>query len=585
MPNTQMTLEQLQQQALQFHQSGQLEYAERTYRNILSTYSGDPITYANLAAVLFNQQKAAESMAILEEGLGKFPDNVDMLTAMGSALAAQGQAAKGIECVEKAIQLAPEESGVHLSMANVLYQNGQFEEAAVSCKKAIGLNSQIPQSYFVLGNILTANQDYDGAIAAYQTLIDKVPQWPTGYISLAKLMTDRGDYSQALELYLQAKELAPEFPEIYEGMGMVLHISGRLEEAEVQFRLSLEKNEANADSYVLLGNVLRDQDRQAEAVEVYQKALQYHPDHPVAQQNLKLYRLHKISRWHFDMLADYARNDAYDQALKRAVSESSHVLDIGTGAGLLSMMAVRAGAKCVHTCEKVPELYDVAQQVFADNGMQNDIKIINKQSTQLEVGDDIPQKVDVLVSEILDAGLLGEGVIPTLRHALENLVQPDVTVLPKIANVYAVLIESDYLKRMNPIDEISGFDLSAFDAYRTDEKYAALSLAETPHQTLSDDFPVLAIDFKQLPPFASPEEPNTSYVPVTISRDGCVHGIAFWFELHVDDHASFSTGVGGESFHWKQAVQIFDKELSVKEGETIDIKVLQSDMAIGFDLE
>ena len=114
MPNTQMTLEQLQQQALQFHQSGQLEYAERTYRNILSTYSGDPITYANLAAVLFNQQKAAESMAILEEGLGKFPDNVDMLTAMGSALAAQGQAAKGIECVEKAIQLAPEESGVHL---------------------------------------------------------------------------------------------------------------------------------------------------------------------------------------------------------------------------------------------------------------------------------------------------------------------------------------------------------------------------------------------------------------------------------------------------------------------------------------
>ncbi len=55
-----------------------------------------------------------------------------------------------------------------------------------------------------------------------------------------------------------------------------------------------------------------------------------------------------IPRWHFDMVLDEQRNHAYDAAIKRAVelrrageNNGVKVLDIGTGSGILSLMAAR----------------------------------------------------------------------------------------------------------------------------------------------------------------------------------------------------------------------------------------------------
>ncbi len=55
-----------------------------------------------------------------------------------------------------------------------------------------------------------------------------------------------------------------------------------------------------------------------------------------------------IPRWHFDMVLDDQRNDAYQSAITRAVhlklaagDESVYVLDMGAGSGILSLIAAR----------------------------------------------------------------------------------------------------------------------------------------------------------------------------------------------------------------------------------------------------
>src|SRR4030095_6929418 len=45
----------------------------------------------------------------------------------------------------------------------------------------------------------------------------------------------------------------------------------------------------------------------------------------------------------FRMMNDVARNRPYETAIYRAVKSNSHVLQIGTGSGVLAMMAARAG--------------------------------------------------------------------------------------------------------------------------------------------------------------------------------------------------------------------------------------------------
>ena len=55
-----------------------------------------------------------------------------------------------------------------------------------------------------------------------------------------------------------------------------------------------------------------------------------------------------IPRWHFDMVLDDQRNDAYQTAITRAVhlklaagDESVYALDMGAGSGILSLIAAR----------------------------------------------------------------------------------------------------------------------------------------------------------------------------------------------------------------------------------------------------
>ena len=181
----------------------------------------------------------------------------------------------------------------------------------------------------------------------------------------------------------------------------------------------------------------------------------------------------QLPPWHFPMLADTVRNDTFERAIAKVVEPSSRVLDIGTGSGLLALMAARAGAARVTACKMSNPLAEAARQIVADNSLADRITVINKKSTQLKVGDDMEDRANLLVSEILDAGLIGEGMIPAMRHALQNLITPDGKVIPGSADVFAMLVALPRLRSVNPVREISGFDLSVFDRFRNPHEYKA----------------------------------------------------------------------------------------------------------------
>ncbi len=74
-----------------------------------------------------------------------------------------------------------------------------------------------------------------------------------------------------------------------------------------------------------------------------------------------------VQRWHFPMLQDVERNGFYRRAIAAGVFRGAHVLDIGSGTGLLAMMAASAGAGHVTTCEKVKAVAECAAAIIAAN--------------------------------------------------------------------------------------------------------------------------------------------------------------------------------------------------------------------------
>jgi len=79
-----------------------------------------------------------------------------------------------------------------------------------------------------------------------------------------------------------------------------------------------------------------------------------------------------ISRW----CEIHRRNAAYDAALKNAMRPGMRVLDIGSGTGLLALVAARAGAERVYSCEMNPAVADAAREIVELNGYSGKVQIL-----------------------------------------------------------------------------------------------------------------------------------------------------------------------------------------------------------------
>ena len=262
--------------------------------------------------------------------------------------------------------------------------------------------------------------------------------------------------------------------------------------------------------------------------------------------------------WHIPMLADTARNDAYDAAIKAVVKPGDIVLDIGTGSGLLAMMAARAGARHVYACEGNQMLAGLAQKIVAQNGFADRITVLAKQSTDLVVGRDLPQRADVLTTEIFDNAIVGEGALPTFRHAWAELLAPDARIIPQSATLYGALVSCPHHRAFHELGTVSGFDLSAMTALAHPLGYKDMEAdgVDGTVRILSETARLQHFDFT-----ASPPERFESQTEVALIGAGALHSIALWFELDLADGVVFSTETTGPHQHWRKTYQILPQTL------------------------
>ncbi|WP_169449736.1 tetratricopeptide repeat protein [Oceanospirillum beijerinckii] len=538
-----------------------------------------PDQYHNLAVIQATLGKVTESICTLEDGLKKYPSNAELLALISSMYLNTGKIKEGMEYAQSAISTNPRSSVAYLSYASALNQCNQVTEALAACEASLSLYPEQPEALLLKASIQARLNQNELAIQTYQQAIHIAPDWLPPYIALGDLLAESEQFDSAIEYFQSALNIAPGIPELKQRLGMSLYAKGEIDSAIQLYQEIISIKPEDAETHTLLGHALRDYGRLEEAVEAYKTALQYNPDIELARTNIQELTGQIIPAWHFDMLADSTRNEAFDQALNKRVTKNTHVLDIGTGSGLLSMMAARAGASKITTCEVVPELANVAQQIIKDNHFDHQITVINKRSTSLQVGKDIEQKADLLVCEILDSGLLGEGVLPTIYHARKNLLKDDAIIIPESADIHAVLIESDSLYRANSADSISGFNIEAFKELNT-EKYTITNLASFPHKTLSKPAPVKHISFMY--PSLSTE---TTTMEIEIEKGGTIHGIAFWFNLSLTEGVTISTAPGNTVKHWQQAIQAFKQPVTVNQKDKITLLITKSSRQISFKLD
>jgi precorrin-6B methylase 2 len=128
---------------------------------------------------------------------------------------------------------------------------------------------------------------------------------------------------------------------------------------------------------------------------------------------------------HARMLHDERRTRDYIAALRQAVRPDDVVLDIGTGSGVLAIAAARAGARHVYAVE-ASDIADVAERVFACNGVQDRVTLIRGWSREIE----LPHRADLLVAEVIGNEPLEEEILETTLDARHRLLKPGARLIP-----------------------------------------------------------------------------------------------------------------------------------------------------------
>lgn len=139
---------------------------------------------------------------------------------------------------------------------------------------------------------------------------------------------------------------------------------------------------------------------------------------------------------HIELLDDRERTRAFIAAIERAVRPGDVVVDLGTGTGILAMAAARAGASRVYAIE-ASAFADVAERIIEANGHADRITVVRGWSNEI----DLPERADVLVSEIIGNDPLGEGALRYMPDAVERFLKPTGTVLPARLRVMAALVD------------------------------------------------------------------------------------------------------------------------------------------------
>ena len=477
--------------------------------------------------------------SIFREILQREPDHPVALQLLGVVAFETNRLDLAVSLMERAVTNAPTYVDAHYNLANVRLHLGRAIEAAAGFRRVLTLEPHHFGAQLNLGGTLARLGRLGEALDAYHAAVDLEPGSAMAQANYANALKDAGRSGDALTHYQAALRLDPN----------------------------------SADAHNNIGLLYRELGQYDAAIQALEQAVRLAPDNTQFQVNLRDSGRRLVPAWHFRMLADQARNDAYQRAIEKAAPGRRLVLDIGTGSGLLAMMAARAGARRVIACEMVAPLARVAERIVARNGYADRISVLAKRSTELAMGRDLAEPADLLISEIVDAGLLGEGMLRTLRHAQATLITGDAALIPAGATVWGALIECPDWRRVNPIADISGFDLGEFDGFRNPVAHQQFDMAREPHRLLSATLELAQFDFRRLP-----DGETSRPVTAAITADGTAHAMAFWFDLHLDAETTLSTRPGSHgASHWRQAIAFFDRDRPVRQGESVNLGAGHSD--------
>lgn len=266
------------------------------------------------------------------------------------------------------------------------------------------------------------------------------------------------------------------------------------------------------------------------------------------------------------MIADSVRMEAYLRALEKTIRPGCVVLELGTGPGVMALLAYRLGAERVIAVEP-DDVIEVARQVARANGVDDRIEFIQGRSTDVE----LPERADVIVSDLRGVLPLHSGHIQAIIDARERFLAPAGILIPLRDVLWATVVNAPdaYQARIECwSDHGRGFDLRPAREIAVNAWWMH-RVAKS--QALTDKRLVATLEYTTI------NDPDLEFMTqFAVTRADIAHGVCLWFDAELTEGEGFSNAPDAPEAIYGQALFPFEQPVDVNVGDSIDLRMRAS---------
>ena len=286
-----MNISQALQNALARHQAGDLDTAERLYRDILKKKPKLADAH-NLLGVLLQQKGDIEGAITHTQRATELDPKFHVPHVnLGNALQAAGRTEDAVIAFRRADRLAPGQAEILNNLASALNETGAYEEALAAAAEAMRANPNLGEAYNNEGNALLGLGRPKDALTSFDRALALGAPPAEVWFNRAQASLDLDDPETALKILEQLAKTNPDDPRLEFNRGKALYALDRFDDAAEVFRHCLVLSPDDRGAHSNLAGALQAGGRLGEAIEAWQAAIRSDPDDPVLTWNLALAQL------------------------------------------------------------------------------------------------------------------------------------------------------------------------------------------------------------------------------------------------------------------------------------------------------
>jgi protein arginine N-methyltransferase 1 len=262
------------------------------------------------------------------------------------------------------------------------------------------------------------------------------------------------------------------------------------------------------------------------------------------------------------MIADRSRLTAYRRALRHTVRPGATVLDLGTGSGVLALIACHFGARRVVAVE-TDEVIELARVLAQENGCADRIAFVQGKSTDLR----LTRRVDVLVSDVRGSLPFHGNGLAGIVDARRRLLRPGGTMIPARDIVYGALVRARCITRHSNAwrSNVAGVSMEAM--------WRMVANATHPVRMRRADLGssarrIAVLDYRTL---------ESTSLDARLAWPACqtldAQGLVLWFDSQLAPGVTFSNAPGRPPLIYGQTLLPWPEPVRLRAGERVLVRL------------